>query len=105
MDIQDTSYRQIGVLFDGQFKYKLSPQQRVVLAGLTSMSLKGYSGSGNPVIKASDEEIVDSFIETVPLVDETLETVIIKKVEPSEAKSNTVEYEQLSLFSFIDDED
>ena len=57
MDIQDTSYRQIGVLFDGQFKYKLSPQQRVVLAGLTSMSLKGYSGSGNPVIKASDEEI------------------------------------------------
>ena len=59
MDIQDTSYRQIGVLFDGQFKYKLSPQQRVVLAGLTSMSLKGYSGSGNPVIKASDEEIVN----------------------------------------------
>lgn len=59
MDIKDTSYRQIGVLFDGQFKYKLSPQQRVVLAGLTSMSLKGYSGSGNPVIKASDEEIVN----------------------------------------------
>ena len=59
MDIQDTTYRQIGVLFDGQFKYKLSPQQRVVLAGLTSMSLKGYLGSGNPVIKASDEEIVN----------------------------------------------
>ena len=54
---------------------------------------------------ASDEEIVDSFIEEVPLIDETLETVIIKKVESTEAKSNTVEYEQLSLFSFIDDED
>ncbi len=59
MVLQDTTYRQIGVLFDGQFKYKLSPQQRVVLAGLTSMALKRYSGTGNPVIKSSDEEIVN----------------------------------------------
>ena len=54
---------------------------------------------------ASDEQIVDSFIEYVPLVDSTIETVVVKKVEQVEVKNNVVEYEQLSLFSYIDDED
>lgn len=54
---------------------------------------------------ASDDEIVDSSIEYVPCIDSSIETVIIKKVEQIEEKTDTVEYEQLSLFSYIDDED
>lgn len=53
----------------------------------------------------NDEQIVDSFIEDVSYIDSTLETTIIKKVTHEENKSNEVEYEQLSLFSYIDDED
>ena len=52
----------------------------------------------------NDDEVLDTFITHVPLIDSSLQTVIIKKeVKPIEEKES--KYEQLSLFSYIDDED
>ena len=41
----------------------------------------------------------------VTVIDSTLKTVIVKKEEPKQKENHAPEYEQLSLFSFIDDED
>ena len=54
---------------------------------------------------ASNEPVVDTFIEEVPLIDENLATVVIKKIEKEKPATEEVVYEQLSLFSYIDDED
>lgn len=43
--------------------------------------------------------------EQVPHINDQLNTVIIKKVEEKPEEKDTSEYEQLSLFSYIDDDD
>ncbi len=53
----------------------------------------------------SDDLIVDVSKESVSVIDDSLKTVIIKKVETATDEKNEPEYEQLSLFSYIDDED
>lgn len=53
---------------------------------------------------ASNDLIADTFIEEVPLIDESIKTMIVKKLE-KESKKDEVVYEQLSLFSYIDDDD
>lgn len=54
---------------------------------------------------ATEDEIQDAFIERVPVVDSSIETVVIRKEDPKQEESKAPEYEQLSLFSYIDDED
>ena len=53
---------------------------------------------------ASNDLIADTFIEEVPIIDESIKTIIVKKLE-KESKKDEVVYEQLSLFSYIDDDD
>ena len=53
---------------------------------------------------ASNDPIVDTCIETVPVLNEDSKIFIVKKLEKDE-KTSTNEYEQLSLFSYIDDDD
>lgn len=53
---------------------------------------------------ASNDLIADTFIEEVPLIDESIKTIIVKKLE-KESRKDEVVYEQLSLFSYIDDDD
>jgi len=53
----------------------------------------------------SDDVIADVCKEYVPIIDESIKTVIVEKViEKSKTEQNT-EYEQLSLFSYIDDDE
>lgn len=53
---------------------------------------------------ASNDPIVDTCIETVPVLNEDSKIFIVKKIEKEE-KPSSDEYEQLSLFSYIDDDD
>ena len=53
----------------------------------------------------SNSMIVDYSFMEVSVINESIKTVIIKKEEPVQKEKNAPEYEQLSLFSFIDDED
>lgn len=70
-----------------------------------TMPLESYLKRNFPL--SSDLPIADDSKETVPVIDASLQTVIVKKEEPkpSEQKSSAPEYEQLSLFSYIDDDD
>lgn len=53
---------------------------------------------------ASNDPIVDTCVETVPVLNEDSKIFIVKKIEKEE-KPSSDEYEQLSLFSYIDDDD
>ena len=53
---------------------------------------------------ASEDNVKDSFIEYVPIIDNSLITVISKKIEKEEKSKDKDEYEQLSLFSYIDED-
>lgn len=53
---------------------------------------------------ASEDNVKDAFIEYVPIIDNSLITVVSKKIEKEEKSKDSDEYEQLSLFSYIDED-